>query len=302
MKAKTLLFIINIFGIVLLSKGQHTPLYSEHIFNKLLINPALSGNFKTYNGNAFYRSQWEGIENAPKTCAITSDIPLFEQKVGLGFNFVSDKIGIYNNTDFSLSYAYHIQFNKSKLSFGLQGGFSFLNANYLSVRHSFDNNVSDNAFSTNNNVYTPILGAGCYFQTNQFYAGLSIPNFTTTNHDLLNYSSEKPIYFMSGYIFKVSRNIIIKPSVFVRYTKGAPINMDLSTNIWIKKTISLGVSVRPSDCIVGLIELKLNRFLKVGFSHDFNISPLSRYNKGTNEIMLTYQLAKENSKYLTMQY
>ncbi len=300
MKAKLLLLII--IAIVLKTKGQQTPLFSEHLFNKLLVNPALSGNFKTFNGNVFHRRQWEGISGAPQTSSLTSDIPLFDQKVGIGLNFISDKIGIYDNTDLSLSYAYHIQFNKSKLSFGLQGGFSYLNANYLSVRYSYDNNTSDKAFSNNTNVYTPIFGAGCYFQTNQFYIGLSVPNLTNTNKDVFHYTSKKPVYLMSGYVYRLSRNIIIKPSILIRYTSGAPISMDLSTNIWLKKTISFGVSFRPSDCIVSMIELKLNRFLKVGFSHDFNISPLSKFNKGSNELMLTYQLARENSKYLTMQY
>jgi len=300
MKAK-ILFIL-FFALFIQTNGQQTPLYSEHVFNKLLINPALSGNFKTFNGNAFYRRQWEGIEGAPITSSITSDIPLFNQKVGIGLNFISDKIGIFNNTDFSISYAYHIQFNKSKLSFGLQGGLSYLNANYLSVRHSYENGIIDNSFNDNQNIYTPIFGTGCYFQTNQFYVGLSAPNLTKTNKNITNSSFDKPIYLMSGYIFRYSKNIFIKPSIFVRYTSGSPISIDLSANIWIKKTISLGLSVRPSDCIVSMIELKLNRFLKVGFSHDFNISSLSKYNRGSNEFMLTYQLAKENSKYLTMQY
>ena len=282
--------------------AQQTPIYSEYMFNQLMINPALSGNYKSMNCNALYRSQWVGINGAPQTSVFTFDIPVLNDKVGLGVNFTHDQIGVYSNTDFAVNYAYHIELAKSRLSFGLQGGFSHLDANYIQVKYSRENDNTDEAFGTYLSTTKPIFGAGCYYQTNKFYVGFSIPNLIFGNSDKLGYQQNKMVYLSTGYIFDISKNILIKPSVLMRYSLGLPVNMDINANVWIKNQVAVGLSYRTGDSFVSLLEVKLNNNFKIGFSHDFNVSPISKYNKGSNEIMIKYQFVKEKFKFLTMQY
>lgn len=299
MKKLTIIFVL--LGL-LSAYGQHTSIYSEYMFNQILINPALAGNNQSLNCSALYRNQWVGIDEAPQTATFTIDVPLKSQKLGLGMNFTHDQIGVFANSNLAFNYAYHIQFGKSKLSMGLQGGASNINANYSLLKYSRENDYIDPAFSSNESTFNPIFGAGGYFQTNNFYIGLSMPNLIWGNTQMFGYSQKKIAYISSGYVFELSKNLMIKPSILLRMASGASMNFDLNANIWIKKVVAFGVSYRYKDSFISLIEVKLNNNFRLGFSHDYNISSLAKFNKGSNEIMLKYQFNIEKCKYLTMQF
>ena len=74
--------------------GQQDPMYSQYIFNGLLINPAYAGTHELFNATFLYRNQWINIPGAPVTGVLSIDSPIESQKVGLGVKVISDKIGI----------------------------------------------------------------------------------------------------------------------------------------------------------------------------------------------------------------
>jgi hypothetical protein len=53
--------------------AQTEPMYSQYMFNMSAINPAYVGSRGAVNLNYFGRSQWSGIEGAPKTNSISID-------------------------------------------------------------------------------------------------------------------------------------------------------------------------------------------------------------------------------------
>lgn len=283
-------------------KGQQVPIYSGYLFNPLMINPALTGTNSDFNANLIHRNQWAGIESAPLTNTLTADLPLIDRHIGLGLIITSDRIGIFNNTEISTTYAYHINFKSSTLSFGIQAGLSYMDANYSTIKYSRDNDITDNAFSNNYNSTKAIFGSGVFYQTNHYYVGVSLPYLTFGDSHLMGYEKTKIAFLSSGYVFELSNNIFIKPSILIRYCAGMPINVDFNTNFWINKNIGIGISYRPNESIIGIVDLKLNKHFRMSYTHDFSTSALSKFNNGSNEIMIKYQLNKEKYKYLSMQY
>ena len=62
--------------------AQQDPKYSQYMFNQMAINPAYAGSKEALSATAFIRSQWTGIEGAPKTETFSIHGPLKKKKVG----------------------------------------------------------------------------------------------------------------------------------------------------------------------------------------------------------------------------
>src|SRR4051812_1318734 len=104
-------FMTSIFAV----KAQQDPQYSQYMFNQMAINPAYAGSKEALSSAVLLRSQWTGIEGAPKTETFTIHGPLKKKKVGLGFTVIGDQIGPKKSIGALGSYAYRIPIKNGKL-------------------------------------------------------------------------------------------------------------------------------------------------------------------------------------------
>ena len=51
--------------------AQQDSQYTQYMYNTVIINPAYAGNRGVLSINSFYRTQWIGIEGAPKTISLS---------------------------------------------------------------------------------------------------------------------------------------------------------------------------------------------------------------------------------------
>src|SRR6478736_1859017 len=116
-------FLIMINSVILF--GQQDPLSTQYFNNYFLINPAYAGMTKDLNCSAGYRLQWAGFDGSPVTFNATGNMAVRNNKMGLGFSALVDKIGSDKTTEFNGAYAYHLRLDNStgaEMSFGLQAG------------------------------------------------------------------------------------------------------------------------------------------------------------------------------------
>jgi type IX secretion system PorP/SprF family membrane protein len=120
--------------------GQQLPIYSQYLFNKFLICPAVAGSDGYTSFNLTARQQWVGYSGAPRTFSFSGQTRLLKRsyilkqtrvkksvyrprsdgKVGLGGSVFSDKNGLVQRTGFQATYAYHMWLqNQTQLSLGL---------------------------------------------------------------------------------------------------------------------------------------------------------------------------------------
>ena len=93
--------------------GQQLPLYSQYLYNKFLINPAVAGSDGFTSFNLTAREQWAGYSGAPRTFSLSGQTrilkrgyslknssrgnvyrPKTDGKVGLGGYIFSDRNGL----------------------------------------------------------------------------------------------------------------------------------------------------------------------------------------------------------------
>lgn len=151
--------------------AQNEPMYSQYIFNTLVINPAYAGSQGDLNATAVYRKQWMDIDGAPSTQTFSIHSPIKKRKIALGLLAVHDKIGVTGKTGLYGIYAYRISFNNnSKLSLGLQAGFVQMVSRFSRIQTK---QANDPGMSVDKSIYVaPGIGAGIYWYSPGIIWGL----------------------------------------------------------------------------------------------------------------------------------
>lgn len=286
-----------LIGIVLLTAlhtyGQQHPLYTQYYNNFSLINPAYSGSHGLFTATADIRSQWAGVVGGPETQTLSLHGPV-GKNVGLGLSIVNDKVFVLNETHLFADFSYSIETSDNAiLAFGLKAGGSFLNVDLLGL--GIEN---DNLFSENINQFNPNFGAGVFYYTEKFYASLSTVNILKTkryakNSNVVSSASDEMVFYVSsGYVFDISEDFQLKPSVMMRAVNRSPLSADISASILWNNKLEFGISHRLDESISGLFQIRLTDNFKIGYTYDATISNLSNYNNGAHEFSFILNLGK----------
>jgi type IX secretion system PorP/SprF family membrane protein len=298
-------FILLLLFYSLQISAQQTSLYSQYMFNGLAINPAYAGTHEYLNVTALARKQWIGVDGAPSTMTFSAHTPMKNDKVSLGLLFYGDKIGIFKQYSMNGIYAYKIHLNeKTKLSFGLQAGVTNYVARYseLTSKDPNDPNLSQADVSG----YSPSFGAGIYYYSEKFYLGLSSPfllNNLLKSQQVANSFRMSSTYFLtSGVVLKISDEVKLKPSTLIKYTAGAPVQIDLNTNFLFHEVLWVGASLRNFSSVNFLVQFNVNEQLRIGYDYDLNLNKVSSLYRGSHEIMLNYFFSFSQKNVVTPRY
>ena len=273
--------------------AQQDPQYTQYMYNTMSVNAGYAGQRNVLSATALYRTQWVGIDGAPKTITFGIHSPLRNERIGLGLNIVSDQLGPAEETSIDANVSYSIpvdEYGGLELSFGLKGGLHILDTDWSKGR--FQN--ADRLFNENINLISPTLGAALYLHSEKWYLGLSVPNILNTEHydDFQeSIATERLHYFLiGGYVFNLSDNTKLKPAFLVKGVSGAPLIADLSVNALFNDKFTLGLAYRWDDSVSGLLGFQINPGLFMGYAYDATTTALNNYNSGTHEIMLRFEL------------
>lgn len=292
-------FLMMVSGV---AYAQQEAMYSQYMFNGLILNPAYAGSQDGLTAAALYRNQWVGVEGAPVTQTFSLHAPVKNDKVGLGLSVVNDEIGVTNTLSANGVYAYRIQLNRGVLSMGLQAGVTKIRADYTKVKLNPQDNP-DQQFTDVQNFLTFNFGNGLYYYTDKFYAGVSAPNLfrTKLSSDTDDaYPKHARHYFISsGYVFDLGENVKLKPSTIIKVAEGAPVQFDVNANVWLHNFIGLGASYRSNNALVGLVEMQIAKQLRIGYAYDHPTSNISRYTANTHEVMLRFDAFRGDQRYVS---
>jgi type IX secretion system PorP/SprF family membrane protein len=303
---KRICFFMAMVCLQTIAHAQQDPQYSQYMFNTLAINPAYAGSRDVLSVTMLHRRQWTSVAGAPKSTTISADLPILNEKVGLGMLVYNDQIGVLQNNAVYFSYAQRIRLTQAgTLCLGLTGGGSFFTADLNSVSTT---TPGDNVFASNiNNKLKPNIGAGIYYTTDRWYVGGSMPRVFTNSlgtTTLAKEASEFRHYFiMAGFVSHLNSIMVLKPSFIGKAVSGAPLQVDLNLNLWFYDKIAIGGSYRTGDAVLGMLEVIPAQGWRLGYAYDFTISGLgNNLTAGSHEIMLRYEFASATSKILSPRY
>jgi len=292
MKYLKTLSVILVFLTAEVMLGQQDPNFTLYNFNMNIINPAYVGSNEIREISFAHRSQWIGIDDAPRTSTVSYSAPL-KNNLGIGFSIVDDAVFVLNETDLMVDVSYKLQLSEEHLLyFGIKAGGSFVSIDLNKAGAPGD----DPLFTKNQSFFNPNVGAGAYLKHKKFYVSLSTPNFL--NGTRYEKDGNTPIaaidnlhlYFGSGYTFNLSNNFDITPSVMVRHVEGAPTSYDVSATADLYQKVKAGINYRIDESLSLYTLFNVFKEVRLGFAYDITTSKVNQVNdNGSLEFMFRYQ-------------
>jgi type IX secretion system PorP/SprF family membrane protein len=282
-------------------KAQQVATYAQYMFNGLAINPAYAGSHDALSATVLARFQNVGLKGAPNTQTFSAHSPLQNERVALGFLVVHDELSVIDQTGVNFMYAYRLPLNnnKSLLSFGLQAGFSSYNARYTDLvcwqcpTNPGYSGPGDPAFAENIREMRPNIGAGVFYSSQKFYAGLSMPHMVNNVFDrgqeFQTVYQNVPLILTGGYVFKLNRMLKLKPNFLFMMINDRPVEFDINASLLFDEVLWFGLSYKSSNQIAMITQFKINDQLQFGYSYTLAAGPIRTVELGSHEVMLNYR-------------
>lgn len=317
--------------VLLLTTGagfaQQTIQFSQYVFNGLAVNPAYAGYKEDWTVNMSFRSQWVGIDGAPRTGTASIDglTKNPDKKVGIGLIATMDRLGPQNTSAVYANYAYRLRLDDAdtkRLSFGIAFGatqYSLDGTKFIATDPG-DGVVPIGQQSK----LSPDVRFGIYYYTPKFYIGASAVDLLSGQGDDVTSDSYRIIkqvrhlYLTGGVMIPLSETLDLKPTFMLKEDFKGPTNLDMNAYLLISKAVWIGASYRTgvklweksnlqkgldqNDAISGIVEVFINPRFRVGYSYDYTTSKLSNYQQGSHEISLSFSLQGKKERVLSPRY
>lgn len=317
---KQISFSVILFALVLGSQAQQLPILSQYMMDQYQINPAFAGYDGYMNIHLTAHEQWVGLDNSPKTHAISFHTRLYEQsyiqkenpvkkkwrrafrggRIGIGGAVYDDRLGLISRTGFQITYAYHIPFEATQLSFGLS-------ANAFQYRLDLDEIVlfeeeDPYLLGYDGVLFIPDADFGVIFSAQDYHVGLSINQLFQSSWKLGNNGNSKyqilrHYYFTVGYSFNAGQNVQIKPNLLLKSSNDfSNLQADINLTVHYKNAYWGGISYRTKDVMIFMAGLRYNQF-HFGYAFDYSFSTLRNYNYGSHEIIAGFRLGDPTRRF-----
>ena len=279
--------------------GQEQPTMIMFQENQLFYNPAFTG---TYGQMVSLnnRTQWAGVTDAPSLQSFTYSNG-FKNKAAWGLSVQNDKIFIEKQGVVAIDYNYRLDLSEaSKLYLGIKAGGYFKSIDKARLNRL--TSVPNSALDAVRNYNNPLLGLGVNFQSAHFYFAAGVPNILNSkrykeSEGILTTATDRPnLYVSSGYNFKVSEQIGIKPAFLYRAVKDAPNLLNLQLAIEYNEKMSVGISKMNNDYMGAMFLFKGMSFLDIGYGYEFSTnSSVTALKENNHELFVRLKLGTGKS-------
>jgi type IX secretion system PorP/SprF family membrane protein len=309
--------------------AQQDIYYSQWILNPYLVNCAIAG----WNGyttvDLMSRNQWVGIPGSPNTQAVTAQTRLLNNsfisksnkvrkktksgstngRVGIGAYVYNDRVGLIDRTGFQVTYAYHIPFKSSQLSFGLSlNAYQFkINSDKIVV---FDSQVDDLKDRASRGIFIPDMNFGAYYAAEKYFVGFSASDLAQaalkiSSGATVDYTLIRNYTLIGGYNFPVTStferrstdiSILVQPNVLIKVSEFGAIQGDLGCRVLFGEQYWAGVSYRTPNIMIIMAGIKLDKFY-IGYAFDANFSNIMAGTYGSHELSIAYKFGESVRRY-----
>lgn len=301
--------------------GQQLPLYSQYLYNKFLINPAVAGSDGYTSLNLTAREQWVGYAGAPRTFSVSWQTRVLKKKfsirqtrskrevfrpqtdgrVGFGGYVFSDRNGLIQRTGFQASYAYHTWVERStQLSFGLA-----LTGYYYKIDEKQINFEDPNEPWLNNDlrrgIFVPDVAFGIYVLNAKYSVGFSATQLSEASAKIggpgyKNFTMSRQYYLFGSYDFSQGANNVIQPSFLVQMSEQWKPQIDMGVSYFYNEGFWAGLAYRTSGALIANIGFKYQN-IYFGYAFDYTLQEIQRITYGTHEITIAVKFGDSARKY-----
>jgi type IX secretion system PorP/SprF family membrane protein len=318
---KKLTFILLCLLAGSLASGQQLPIYSQYLYNKFMINPAVAGSDGFTSLNMTAREQWVGYTGAPRTFSFSGQgrilkrsyilkeskikkelfRPASSGRVGLGGYIFSDRNGLIQRTGFQATYAYHMWLQKStQFSMGLAlTGYHF-KIDETQIDFEDPNEPWLNS-DLRKGMFVPDMAFGAYLLNPRYSAGFSVEQLfegaaKIADATFDNYQMERHYYLFGTYSFESGIKTELQPSILMVMSEQLKPMADIGFTYIYGQEFWAGLSYRTAGAIIGNVGFRYEKFF-FGYAFDFTLQEIQKVTYGTHEITLALKLGDNTRRY-----
>tara|TARA_B100001105_G_C22179582_1_gene352140 strand:- start:170 stop:622 length:453 start_codon:yes stop_codon:yes gene_type:complete len=134
---------------------------------------------------------------------------------------------------------------------------------------------------------------GAFYKTRLYYAGISVPqlanNVFTRGPDLTTVKQDNPIILTGGLELPVTRGVMFIPSALIKMVAGKTVETDVNAQFSFDDVVWVGASYTLFHSADLLLQLKITRQLRFGYSYVLSTSELRTVELGSHELMVSYK-------------
>ena len=321
MAMKRHVYILFFVVIEQVSFSQQMPLYSQYLYNKFMINPAVAGSDGYTSINLAVREQWVGISRAPQTYSLSVQTrflkrpyeviptksgkniyrPKTDAKVGLGASIFSFNSGLVQRNGIQIAYSYHMWIQKAtQLSLGLSftGYYFRINEQAISMEDPSDPILNSNLRS---GIFVPDASFGAYLLNRHYNVGFSADQLLGAvtkigNSAYSNYSVSRTYYLFGSFSLRPGSDVDFRPSALIRMSEELRPQADIGMNFEYKQSFWAGLTYRTSGAVIANVGVNHTN-LYIGYALDFTLNDIQRITYGTHEINCAWKFGDSARKY-----
>lgn len=285
--------------------AQQQPQNTQFMYYKLGYNPGFAGSQEAPCITCLYRQQWLGLEGAPSIAVATFNMPLNNQRVGIGANLFRHTIGITTMYNLDLAYAYRVRLGRGMLGIGLQGSLRSLQEDYQETIATQTKELDESIPAGSSSKFLFNFGTGLYYNTDKYYIGVSAPRLLANNIDYVDsdvtISREvQHVYLMGGVTLPLNENLSLKPQALLKYVSKAPVDFDANVSLLVQNRYIAGLTYRlggdkkdgTGESLDLLLGAQLTDNLMFSVSYDLTLSDIKTYSNGSIEAAVRYCIGK----------
>jgi type IX secretion system PorP/SprF family membrane protein len=316
--------LICILVLILIGKivdGQQLPLYSQYLYNKFLINPAVAGSDGYTSFNLTAREQWVGYSGAPRTFSFSAQTrmlkrsyilkqasarrqiyrPKTDGKVGLGGYVFSDKNGLVQRTGLQVSYSYHMWLQRStQLSMGL----AFTGYHYKIDEKQINFEDPNEPWLNNElrlGIFVPDATFGIYILNARYSVGFSADQLFEAsakigNAGYKNFRLDRHYYLFGSYNFELNTQMELQPSFLIMMSEQLKPQVDIGLTYIYNQDFWAGLAYRTSGAIIANLGVKYTNIF-IGYAFDFTLQEIQRITYGTHEFTMAMKFGDSARRY-----
>ncbi|HJW31042.1 MAG TPA: PorP/SprF family type IX secretion system membrane protein [Saprospiraceae bacterium] len=286
--------------------AQEAGYFSHYYFEPVLINPGATGFQGDHQILAGYKHNYSDFDGAPRTLTALYQ-GSFADKIGLGIQLMSDKIGVSQLFEGQLSYAYRFSFSDAVISLGFSTGLQTYkikdihNDAFLNLDDELLNDVADGIVLFDGS-------AGLYGEVDKkLFFGVSFPNLIKNRLTKIQGDINLPKFdvfsyaVQVGYRFNVKNyNFQVEPSITVKDLRYSTFLIDANVKLsFLDEQLVGGLGYSLGDEGANKASLLLGtrvNALRFYYSYDVSLGDFQKYNNGSHELTLVYRIPAKVSQ------
>ena len=301
MKMKKIIFLLMMILLCLPAVAQSDIRLNNYWVNSQFINPATIYDKYQAVFTMAARRQWFGFPGAPTTYFASGSTYLENLHTQLGLVVVQDQIGYTSTTNVDLTYAYDIPFQRNwELHLGV--GLNYQSLNYDQSKVDLDDQNDPSVYDKLKIASNFNSDIGVEVTNKMFKLGASSQNifslFSKVNNQQPNtnflygrYREMSNDMINMGYgICGIQYSNIYQAELNVTSYFKMPDRSGLNDN---PDKFDLGVFYRTQSEAGVIFGFDISEAIHVSYSYDYHFGGISLSSYGTNELILTYNLIRQ---------